>query len=86
MGIGVSNGDLIGASTRCRNGVGGCGSTSDDIAVFVPLVFVVGICWHPIRITSDYRCSEGDTFPEDTTAGDGARSAIAVVVCVLNQR
>ena len=79
LSIGVGDGNLVDACTICRNGIGGCSCIGDGSAALEPLVGVVGIGCITIRITSDYRSTEGDSFLECTIAGDGCRSAIAVV-------
>ena len=42
LSIGVGDGNLVGASTRCRNGIGGCCGIGDGSAALEPLVGVVG--------------------------------------------
>ena len=42
LSIGVGDADLVGASTRCRNGIGGCCGIGDGSAALEPLVGVVG--------------------------------------------
>ena len=77
--IGVGNCNLVGASTRNWYCIGGCSCIGDSSAALVPLVSVVGIGRIAIRITSNYRSGEDDTFLKGAITGDGCRSSVAFV-------